>query len=263
MRIKGDKSPEYYQNLWATMEILSAKMELLQECVVIISKNINRYKTIERVVGVPWEIISVLHMRESSFDFSCNLHNGEPLDHVTQLVPKGKGPFANWEESAVDALSMFKNSFPSIWDVRTSGYFIEAYNGFGYCNRGKHSPYLWSFSNNGVGSGKYVEDGKYSGEAVDGQCGCFPVIKLLMKQGFSSLFDVNPSKISLLSPEGPIIKLNTNYSMDVADMQSFMNRFFSRHGMSPKLKEDGVAGRKTSEAFKRIFGFYLMGDLRA
>jgi lysozyme family protein len=39
--------------------------------------------------GVPWFVVAALHERESGADFATYLGNGEPLNRVTQLVPKG------------------------------------------------------------------------------------------------------------------------------------------------------------------------------
>ena len=61
-------------------------------------------------------------------------------------------------------------------------YLLEKYNGFGYRNMGKATPYLWSFSNL-YEKGKYVADGRFDPEAVSKQCGAGVMLKALLDQG--------------------------------------------------------------------------------
>src|SRR5512139_2673947 len=63
-----------------------------------------RYQATEKGTGVPWWVAAVIHNREYGARFDCNLANGQPLNMVTTLVPKGRGPYKTWEDSAVDAL---------------------------------------------------------------------------------------------------------------------------------------------------------------
>lgn len=71
-----------------------------------------RYESVAAETGVPWWFISVVHALEASFNFSCHLHNGDPLSARTVHVPKNRpsawSPPTDWESSAVDALK-FKN----------------------------------------------------------------------------------------------------------------------------------------------------------
>jgi hypothetical protein len=134
-------------------------------------------------------VVAALHNRESDADFQTYLGNGEPLSRKTVLVPKGRGPFASWEDGATDALLLKKLDTIDDWNVERCCYEIERFNGFGY--RTYHpqvrSPYLWSFSNHYT-AGKYVADGQFSASAVDKQCGAMPLIKTIMALDSSARF---------------------------------------------------------------------------
>jgi hypothetical protein len=108
------------------------------------------------------------------------------------LVPKGRGPFSSWEESAVDALTMPPHSLHLVrnWTVERACFEIERYNGFGYRNHHPQvkSPYLWSFSTN-YERGKYTGDGHFDPGAADKQCGTMPILKAMMELDSSVRLD--------------------------------------------------------------------------
>src|SRR4051812_7055826 len=66
----------------------------------------DRYKAVERRTGVPWFIIAVIHEREASQNWNTQLGQGDPLTQRSVHVPKGRGPFPNWEDGAYDALAL-------------------------------------------------------------------------------------------------------------------------------------------------------------
>lgn len=147
-----------------------------------ISANRARYEAVSKATGVPWDVIGVIHYRESSGDFAGVLHNGQKIigtNKKTTLVPKGRGPFLTWEDAAIDALV---NAPPYAarnkdWSIAGTLDILERYNGLGYRNKGLPSPYLWAGTDQYV-KGKYVADGKYDPNHVDKQLG---VAALLMK----------------------------------------------------------------------------------
>ncbi len=147
-----------------------------------IAANRPRYEVVSKATGVPWDVIGVIHYRESSNDFRGVLHNGQKIigtGKKTTIVPKGRGPFSTWEEAAIDALA---NCHPHLaknkdWSIGTTLDKLEAYNGLGYRNKGLASPYLWAGTDQYV-KGKYVADGKFDPEHVDQQLG---VAAILMK----------------------------------------------------------------------------------
>src|SRR5687768_16542984 len=71
----------------------------------------DRYQAIEDATGVPWFVIAVIHQRESSQRWDRSVAQGDPWDKKSTHVPKGRGPFASFEEAAVDAL---KNCAPYV-----------------------------------------------------------------------------------------------------------------------------------------------------
>ena len=116
---------------------------------------------------------------------------------MTRLVPKGRGPFASWEEGAIDALMLEGLDQVKDWCAERACFEIERFNGFGYRNRGLPSPYLWSFSNH-YARGKYVADGRFDPTRVDQQCGAIPIIKRIMELDQTARF--NPVKPPIKQP---------------------------------------------------------------
>lgn len=145
-----------------------------------IEANRKRYDAVSKATGVPWDVIGVIHYRESSNDFAGVLHNGQKIigtGEKTTFVPKGRGPFSTWEEAAIDALV---NAPPQLaknkdWSIAATLDALERYNGLGYKNKGLPSPYLWAGTDQ-YQKGKYVADGKYDPEHVDKQLGVAPIL---------------------------------------------------------------------------------------
>lgn len=134
----------------------------------------------EKGYNIPWEFIAVTHQREASGDFTKYLGNGQPLSKKTTIVPKGRGPFASWEEGAIDALV---NAPPYAaknedWTIGGTLAMLEKYNGLGYASKGVPSPYVWAGTNQYV-KGKYVADHVYDPDHVDTQLGCAGLLKFM------------------------------------------------------------------------------------
>jgi lysozyme family protein len=133
----------------------------------------SRYQSVSAKTGVPWPVIAVIHERESSQDWMRSLAQGDPWDRVSVHVPAGRGPFASWEEAAIDALNdcspyAGRNRDWSVGSLLTK---LEEYNGLGYAARGVPSPYVWAGTDQ-YRSGKYIRDGVYDPDVIDGQAGC-------------------------------------------------------------------------------------------
>ncbi len=140
-----------------------------------------RYERVAARTGVPWTIIAVVHERECSQDWAGSLAQGDPWSKVSVHVPAGRGPFESWEEAAVDALIhcapyAARNKDWSIGGTLTK---LEEYNGLGYAARGQPSPYVWSGTDQ-YHSGKYIRDGVYDPNAIDGQLGCAGLLMAMM-----------------------------------------------------------------------------------
>lgn len=140
-----------------------------------------RYQAASASTGVPWFVIAVIHERESSQRWDRSLGQGDPWNAVSTHVPAGRGPFASWEEAAIDALKVcgpYAAKWTD-WSVGGTLTLLELYNGRGYFNKGIPSPYVWSGTDQ-YRSGKYVSDGVFDPTAVDKQLGCAGLI-LAMK----------------------------------------------------------------------------------
>ena len=149
-----------------------------------------RYQAVEAKTGVPWFVISVIHERESSQNWSRSLAQGDPWNRVSVNVPRGRGPFKSWEEAAIDALV---NCHPFLarkkdWSIGATLTNLELYNGAGYVNRGVPSPYIWAGTDQ-YRAGKYVKDGVYDPNHVDNQPGCAGMLMALMALDRTVSFD--------------------------------------------------------------------------
>jgi lysozyme family protein len=157
-----------------------------------------RYQAVEKTTGVPWFFIAVVHEREASQEWNTQLGQGDPLHHVSVHVPRGRGPFATWEDGAVDAL-VHCDPYPASNKDWTPGPFLtmlEEYNGLGYFMHGIPSPYVWSGTDQvRHPSGKYVRDGVFNSHVDDEQDGCAGMLLAMMK--------IDPS-VKFAEPSPPV-----------------------------------------------------------
>lgn len=159
-----------------------------------------RYVNVQNKTGVPWPVIAAIHVREASMSFNTQLAQGDPLSHVSTHVPRGQGPYFGpdaWERAALIALEDTGGTRWIDWTAGGWTTFLEKYNGLGYANKGRPSPYVWAGTNQYT-SGKYVADGQYSASAVDIQPGCANLILALAKLDPS--INVNNLSISKSQP---------------------------------------------------------------
>lgn len=166
-----------YRNLWEKMEVNPGDYERTLKRARAIINDAGRYKIIEEATGVPWFVIAIIHYRESANDFAGVLHNGQKIigtGKKTTIVPKGRGPFATWEEAAIDAIRFQGLDEIEEWPVERIGYELEGYNGWGYFGR-INSPYLWAGSDLYT-KGKYVRDGVFDPNHIDKQLGTMVVL---------------------------------------------------------------------------------------
>lgn len=168
---------------WADCKVPADKAAQFKAAADKIMAGKSRYQAVEKLTGVPWWFIGVVHMRESNCNWKGVLHNGQAIvgtGKKTTIVPKGKGPFSTWEDAAVDALT---NCAPFAaknkdWTPGGALTMLEKYNGLGYSSKGIPSPYVWSGTNQYT-VGKYIRDGVFSATTVDSQLGCAGILKFL------------------------------------------------------------------------------------
>lgn len=166
-----------YTDLLKRMQVLPQWQPTIDRYANRIIANRARYEEVSAKTGVPWAFIGALHYRESALNFNTHLHNGDSLKAKTVHVPKGRPegePPFTWEVSAIDALEYEKFKDLPSWTIEEVCERAEHYNGMGYHNMGKVSPYLFSGTNLYV-RGKYSSDGHYDSGMVDQQLGVIPL----------------------------------------------------------------------------------------
>lgn len=171
---------ELNRKRWDNCKIPESKGPEFKAVADKIRLNKAHYVAVEKLTGVPWWFIGVVHYRESSLNFTKSLAQGDPWNKKSVRVPKGRGPFLSWEEAAVDAL---ENCHPFAaknkdWSIGGTLVMLEKYNGLGYADKGIPSPYLWAGTDQYI-KGKYVADHKFSPNTVDTQLGCAGILKFL------------------------------------------------------------------------------------
>lgn len=216
-----------YAASWSAMKVVPSRLPQLESIANKIIANRAPYEEVQAELGIPWWWIAIINERESSGNLSTYLGNGEPLNRVTQLVPRGRGPFSSWKEGAVDALKLQGLDKWKDWSIEGSLYQAEAYNGWGYLGK-TNSPYIWSWTDRYT-QGKYVADGRYSASTVDPQPGFAAILWQLVQMGAVSMPEHT-------KPPEP--------SPDVKWVQSALNK------LGANLAVDGFAGVQTTAAIK-------------
>ena len=183
--IVGESQYAFQETRWKKAEVRSVNAIALDKASATYLRNEARYSALAEQSGVPSSIIFVLHGRESSWDFSKHLHNGDSLQKRTWQVPagrpvKGNPPFT-FEESALDALAYDKMAGPQWKKLGDGLQKLEAFNGLGYQKYHKDtpSPYLWAGTSIYT-QGKYVKDGVWSSTAVDKQLGVATIMRWMI-----------------------------------------------------------------------------------
>jgi lysozyme family protein len=171
-----------YAQMFKEMKLTGGKQELDSD-VMKISENKARYDAVEKSTGVPWYVVALIH-KESNFNFTGNLLNEEPLTRKTVNVPAGRGPFPNWEASAIDGVMYEGIDRVKEWTVPRVLYELEKWNGFGYRNRGIFSPYVWSCTSHYT-KGRF--DGAFNPEGVYPRCGAAALLQALIERKLVAL----------------------------------------------------------------------------
>jgi lysozyme family protein len=263
-----------YQRLFDTCHIRPERVEVVETLVNRVAENRSRYSAVGDSLGIPWYFIGVVHCLEASLRFDRHLHNGDPLTARTVQVPAGRPktgePPFTWEESANDSLRLEKLDQVTDWSLPGTLYRLEAYNGFGYRLRHPEvlSPYLWSFSEHYT-KGKFVADGTFSATAVSKQLGAAVLLRRMSEIGtiqfrpdgtpITGVGKDNGNGTALFDKFGPLIRYSKKVKSPlVEELQKILNTF---PGIFVKV--DGIAGDRTSDAFKKVTGRFLFGDPRA
>lgn len=151
-----------------------------------------KYQAVAAKTGVPAELIAAIHYRESSLNFNTYLHQGDPLGKKAVNVPSNIPVFHDWEEAAIHALNMKRGIRDGLSmtadteDEVAMASYAEAYNGLGYYNRGKASPYVYAGTDQYKG-GMYVADHKFSNVAKDRRLGVLALTRSVDGNGATDL----------------------------------------------------------------------------
>jgi lysozyme family protein len=211
---------------------------------------IPRYDVISRQTAVPIVWLMAINERESGSSLQCYIGNGQRLDRVTTIVPKGRGPWKSFEDGCIDGLTydhLVGLDWSDGWPLAL--YHAEAWNGFGPRDyHGINTGYLWS-GTDAYKCGKYVSDGQWNEGFPDPQLGVVPVMAALIELQPSLMLPGWPS--SSPWPEMPAPQkspmANAAGERGIVWVQESLNVI-----LGPKLDiplmDDGSYGRKTRAA---------------
>jgi len=221
---------------WANAKLTQARKAEFKAPAEKAVKNKARYQIIEAATGVSWVFVAVSHYRESTQNFSRSLAQGDPWNKVSIHVPAGRGPFASFEEAAIDALV---NCAPHAarnkdWSIGGMLTLLEQYNGLSYANASRPSPYIWSGTDQ-YKIGKVTRDHGPIEEIVDKQLGCAGLIIAMMGLDNTITFGPAPAGAATAGPP-----LDANW------LQTSLNTL----GATPPLMVDGVFGAATRTALR-------------
>jgi lysozyme family protein len=252
-------APEY-ATLLAAMQIDPTRENELAERAAVLLKLADRHRDewaeVNARTGVPrlWGIASF--ERESSSDYSRSPAQGDRWDSVSVHVPKGLGPYADWGDSCVAAYCIDKLNEvgASSWTWTRACYEGELYNGFGPRAHGRHTGYLWSWTNIYT-AGKYVADGKWDPDVRDQQCGMVPMMAALLHLDASlALVDALPApSLQSVAIQGEVpvpanVPAGVGGELDGGNVTEWLQTTLNRLGADPPLVVDGSYGRHTRRA---------------
>lgn len=170
---------------WKDVKILATREREVRKTAIRLTLPVPKaaYQNIEKDTTVPWFVIAVIHYRECGQNWMGNLAQGDPWNHISTHVPRGRGPFKSFHEAAVDALVKCP-PYAAKWKDWTAGgtlTLLELYNGTGYEDwHHEASPYIWGATNHEEW-GKYVADFRWDARVWDTQIGCAALLKSMME----------------------------------------------------------------------------------
>jgi lysozyme family protein len=243
-------APEY-ASWWHTMHI--TKMAEAVAAAKHLLRGRDAYEAASKASGVPAVLLMSLNWRESDGSLNTYLGNG---DHAvgpaamkahrrTINVPRGRGPFPDWQTGAIDALHYDHLDQVKNWTIPLMLYEGELWNGFGYRSHGVRTPYLVGGTNLQQ-RGRYAGDGNWQAGQWDSQIGIMPVMWCVMAAApelavpFGAIIAPAPAPI-IAPPEGH----GGGDHWLTADIQLFLNTH-----LEASLVVDGNYGRRTTAAVR-------------
>lgn len=247
-----------YERDWANLVIRDNRLPDVRLQANRLLRGKEAYQKVEAQTGVPWWFAGLCHYRESNFNFNTYLGNGQRLDKVTTIVPKGRGPFLGPEafvDGACDSLRLEGFLGANDWSIARVLYRLEGFNGYGYHAKGVNSPYLYGGSTlygpPEAEGGKYVADHDFDPTVTDTQLGTAVILKVLLELDPS--IDLEHSAATILSGRAPSVEPDDKLAQNILRIQRALND----QGANPPLVEDGKNGPKTKaavSAFQRANG---------
>jgi lysozyme family protein len=252
-----------YEYLFSICTINPNKQNEVDRVCEKIIENKARYLTIQNRTGVPWYFVAVIHLREASFNFKTYLGNGDPLNKPSVHEPKNRGPFATWEDGAIDALQNEGFANKNDWSLGMIFKRLEWYNGSGYRYvDGKMtgttplnaSPYIYNYTPFYTKGGS-VEDHSFYPNWVDDNAGCMAVLKQLEILGeFNN--NLAPAVVNLQDEVD-----NKDKALELADglnQKNALEKLFNKYPIS-KANFWAVVDFNLSSSVERLFIFNLQG----
>lgn len=259
-----------YRQLWRSCAVRPTRVATADAIVDRIVKNKQRCRAAGKPHGVPWHVVGLIHVLESSGSFATHLHNGDPLTARTVRVPKGRPkrgqPPFTWEESASDALVFDGLHRWKDWSLPGTLFVLERFNGFGYRNKGIHSPYLWSFSKHYT-KGKFVADGVFSATAVSNQCGAAVLLFRMVTRGLTKVTGATPNRNARQSTHDRILRMGAK-GPAVRKLKAQLKKWFDvtspGEWATLKVANNDVFGaqlKKAVETFQSRAGLLVDGEV--
>lgn len=202
------------------------------------------YADVPQVTGIPATWMATSFEREASSNFARSPAQGDPWNRKSTHVPRGRGPFKDWRESALDAYHIDGTDQigAASWTWARACFEGELFNGFGYRDyHREHTPYLWGGTNNQQ-PGKYESDGVWVA-TKDDQLGMVPVMwRMVQLRPALALPGVAPQ---WAPAPGPLPTPTPSTLTDAGWVQRALNKV-GDYG----LEVDGSYGRQTKIAVR-------------
>jgi len=137
-------------------------------------RNMPRLRPVADILRVPWTLLAALQELEASGRMDRHPANGDSLQRRTVNVPaglprRGEPPYT-YESVAGEELAEIQRPPSGVWTLQEMCHAAEHFNGLGYRNKGKPSPYVVAATTLEE-AGRYVADGVYDAKARSNQVG--------------------------------------------------------------------------------------------
>lgn len=190
-------SPATYRQLFDSAALLDESASMVASYGKRLLQGRPRYEVVAAKTGIPWFVIGVLHLTETTGRFDVHMHNGDPLTERTTHVPSGRPltgtPPFTWEDSAIDAMKQAGLTNVKNWTIEETLFQIERFNGFGYWHHGVYSPYLWGGSNH-YKTGRFINDATFDPTAKSLQIGAAVLLKFAVPIEDLSKLSTTPAR---------------------------------------------------------------------